>query len=118
MLLGSSRPSKSPLESLKNSDQRCFTFSLGRLLKLPFSAKYRKLTRGVRHGGAKSCTVLHKSSWLALSPFGPALPCLGPALASLNGRAWANTTMHGLALPGCTVMQDCAPSCIGQHYHA
>ncbi|KAD3066784.1 hypothetical protein E3N88_34664 [Mikania micrantha] len=104
---------------------QCFTFCLGRLSKLPFSAKSRKLTRGVRDSRAKSCTVVHKSSWPALPPFGPALPCLGPALASLQGRArlmhrraWASTTMHGLELPGCTVMQYCARSCIGQHYHS
>ncbi|KAD4179412.1 hypothetical protein E3N88_28003 [Mikania micrantha] len=74
------------------------------------------------HGCAKSCTVVHKSSWPARPRFGSALHCLGPALASLHGharlmhgRAWASTTMHGLALPGCTVMQVCARSCTGQH---
>ncbi|KAD5316756.1 hypothetical protein E3N88_16702 [Mikania micrantha] len=68
-----------------------FTFGLGRLSKLPFSAKSRKLTRGVRHGRAKSRTVVRKSSWPALPPFGPALASLHYLVARscniVHGRA-------------------------------
>ncbi|KAD4384535.1 hypothetical protein E3N88_24703 [Mikania micrantha] len=121
MLLGSSRPSKSPLESLKNSDQRVFLLKevqptqirrktqfieileLGTVVQ----AKSRKLTRGVRHGRAKRGTVMPKAA---------------RSCTSHHGRHYLHLARHCLALDrhwlACTVVLDCARSCIGQHYHA
>ncbi|KAD2393694.1 hypothetical protein E3N88_40671 [Mikania micrantha] len=39
------------------------TFGLGRLSKLPFSAKSQKLTRGVRHGRAQVVMAGTTSTW-------------------------------------------------------
>ncbi|KAD2392933.1 hypothetical protein E3N88_39910 [Mikania micrantha] len=84
MLLGSSTPSKSPLESLENSDQ---WLSLENRLEV-------------------SGTVVPKSARSpALSSSSPALACVGLALASSHGRAWVSSTMHGPTLPGCMVVQ-------------
>ncbi|KAD3640286.1 hypothetical protein E3N88_29509 [Mikania micrantha] len=69
---------------------------------------------------ARSCQKLHGRAQVVMAA---ALPPFGPALASLHGRARfmhvrACTAIHGLALPGCTVMQEGASSCISQHCHA